>query len=566
MKKSIFTEKIEAIRRLIEHNLIEDALKFLEELIREMRSKDLIKEITQLQLQFNDLQNQLRNGAITPENKYIHEEPIVISLLELAIAVEEIGPLPITSNDGWGRLMHNIPQKMVIQERTTCIVRVAKDDNILLKNFEKTGDITFKDIPITKLMEVELEDNSGEAAFLIERVNADSRQFTDDGFYTEWVFNVIPKKSGAHKLAIKVWNVQTIEGEKVKREMAYFSSVTVVASMMEAEADELASSWKDTDIIISKQTSPSKRGLLSILNRHKKNAAAVSMVILSLAAFGAGGYWLWKKMNPPAPPKPPESVVEKIKPTLSIDNSLIVDSVFLGQKAIDNWIANSDTSEIYLPEQDPGQYAISVTGKNGVCSGNINLSKDSTRFVLACSVKANNPPPAPSEFDVSIITSFRDPLLKVDNVEKVASTQTVPDGPYFKTVYRVKKGTHKFEVRDLSGLFQCTNKEKNIHRNEKIQFDCTKQLFEISLFISGQNAIASPDQTWAIVDGIKVVPSRYEIMGDNLMLLIIYVPAGPHTFKADKSGNHALPCDAPTLNISSNSMAFYPCQYIFVGG
>lgn len=566
MKKSIFTEKIEAIRRLIEHNLIEDALKFLEELIREMRSKDLIKEITQLQLQFNDLQNQLRNGAITPENKYIHEEPIVKSLLELAIAVEEIGPLPITSNDGWGRLMHNIPQKMVIQERTTCIVRVAKDDNILLKNFEKTGDITFKDIPITKLMEVELEDNSGEAAFLIERVNADSRQFTDDGFYTEWVFNVIPKKSGAHKLAIKVWNVQTIEGEKVKREMAYFSSVTVVASMMEAEADELASSWKDTDIIISKQTSPSKRGLLSILNRHKKNAAAVSMVILSLAAFGAGGYWLWKKMNPPAPPKPPESVVEKIKPTLSIDNSLIVDSVFLGQKAIDNWIANSDTSEIYLPEQDPGQYAISVTGKNGVCSGNINLSKDSTRFVLACSVKANNPPPAPSEFDVSIITSFRDPLLKVDNVEKVASTQTVPDGPYFKTVYRVKKGTHKFEVRDLSGLFQCTNKEKNIHRNEKIQFDCTKQLFEISLFISGQNAIASPDQTWAIVDGIKVVPSRYEIMGDNLMLLIIYVPAGPHTFKADKSGNHALPCDAPTLNISSNSMAFYPCQYIFVGG
>ncbi|MCB9284784.1 MAG: hypothetical protein H6563_11970 [Lewinellaceae bacterium] len=566
MKKSIFTEKIEAIRRLIEHNLIEDALKFLEELIREMRSKDLIKEITQLQLQFNDLQNQLRNGAITPENKYIHEEPIVKSLLELVIAVEEIGPLPITSNDGWGRLMHNIPQKMVIQERTTCIVRVAKDDNILLKNFEKTGDITFKDIPITKLMEVELEDNSGEAAFLIERVNADSRQFTDDGFYTEWVFNVIPKKSGAHKLAIKVWNVQTIEGEKVKREMAYFSSVTVVASMMEAEADELASSWKDTDIIISKQTSPSKRGLLSILNRHKKNAAAVSMVILSLAAFGAGGYWLWKKMNPPAPPKPPESVVEKIKPTLSIDNSLIVDSVFLGQKAIDNWIANSDTSEIYLPEQDPGQYAISVTGKNGVCSGNINLSKDSTRFVLACSVKANNPPPAPSEFDVSIITLFRDPLLKVDNVEKVASTQTVPDGPYFKTVYRVKKGTHKFEVRDLSGLFQCTNKEKNIHRNEKIQFDCTKQLFEISLFISGQNAIASPDQTWAIVDGIKVVPSRYEIMGDNLMLLIIYVPAGPHTFKADKSGNHALPCDAPTLNISSNSMAFYPCQYIFVGG
>ncbi len=117
-----------------------------------------------------------------------------------------------------GGLLYNIPSKMKQNEDTTCIVRIAFDKGQL-----KTTDDTFteevvKDVRVSRLMEVDIENEGTEEVFRIV-AKSEKQQSLDTFEATEWRFAVRPLMGGKRNLLLKVTVVETDTNGKETRKV-----------------------------------------------------------------------------------------------------------------------------------------------------------------------------------------------------------------------------------------------------------------------------------------------------------------------------------------------------------
>lgn len=109
-----------------------------------------------------------------------------------------------------GKLQHNIPSKMNIDEVYTISVAIKKDTNLSEKPTFEDSDAAITSIPVDKLlpaMKIVLVDKSTDAEdqnFLIKPINSFETQNINELEYTIWKFNVKAVKSGKHTLRIEL--------------------------------------------------------------------------------------------------------------------------------------------------------------------------------------------------------------------------------------------------------------------------------------------------------------------------------------------------------------------------
>lgn len=100
-----------------------------------------------------------------------------------------------------GMLLYDIPDSMILSKLYTIKVRIQKKTSSISK--DGTRKPVESKIQTSGKMEVDLSDPNPEGAFKITKINA-SQQIVETEYYTEWIFNVIPTKSGEQSLNLVV--------------------------------------------------------------------------------------------------------------------------------------------------------------------------------------------------------------------------------------------------------------------------------------------------------------------------------------------------------------------------
>lgn len=100
-----------------------------------------------------------------------------------------------------GMLLYDIPDSMILSKLYTIKIRIQKQASSISKDGTRKPVQTR--IQTSGKMEVELSDPNPDGAFKITKSNA-SQQIVENDYYTEWIFNVIPTRSGEQSLNLVV--------------------------------------------------------------------------------------------------------------------------------------------------------------------------------------------------------------------------------------------------------------------------------------------------------------------------------------------------------------------------
>lgn len=190
------------IRNFIAQGETRKALDELKKMADQLDVRTLMKEHALLSSQFHTSNRNYSLGTIKLEglNLVINKINVhILSLLDQYIRGELLEPIGAQGNDT-GRIVHNIPSRMRPKEPSLCSVRIAKDDEILLKNFPVSDISEPESLALSRTMSVELIDPFGGEIFDIRRITPQAEQRIDHDSFTEWDFGVTPLKQGKYTL------------------------------------------------------------------------------------------------------------------------------------------------------------------------------------------------------------------------------------------------------------------------------------------------------------------------------------------------------------------------------
>ncbi len=136
-----------------------------------------------------------------------------------------------------GKVLYRIPDHMQLQKEVKCIIRVAFDEKILMRDLAKEADDMIKDVRIAETMAAEIIDPNEQPAFAI-RTFSEKIQLIDQSDFTEWLFYVKPLLEGTFPLLLKISIVEILDGKERKREIVLEEVVQVVATAPESTGEE----------------------------------------------------------------------------------------------------------------------------------------------------------------------------------------------------------------------------------------------------------------------------------------------------------------------------------------
>lgn len=564
---------------------LEQALRFYKDL-GDVFGINSVQEMAILLLsEYNEKLKNYSKGLLTQDDFGILKQRINQRLLTSLNELKgNVPPVTISSITEKGRIIHNIPNRMSKDVEIYCSVRIAKDDLKLLEGFTKAEGDEPEDVEISGTMEVNLVDPTGNKVFQIRRITEDAiEQPITDHTYTEWDFAINPLQEGKHFLILYVYIIEVVRDKEVKRQLKLKKDIEINA-YNEHYYQENQTSWELTNMTVPGMKRNKFRFLFfsfGVLN-------ARNILIALFASLGLGYliYRVFSTVNIPIQPAPAEV---NVKPVLILNQVLKVDTVKINGVPNYTWSANTDTTEIYLPEQKPGNYYVSVKGENGECGRLIKLTKDSFQFVLSCTIKKLSPPPQEQTppkvpptpptpvFDVQIITPFRAPIVKIDGAEKPPAKSTFPEGKLFITVYRTKGGHHKFEVHDRNNQFDCSTlvKTENINVAKRLEFNCTRipkpnPTYQVKVrLVDGAKYL--PEDVWVVLDGqkinvkgvidkVNVKIGFFKTIRKDLVFTIENVSKQSHNFSVTKTCDSA-PCPSKAVVVDSSQTIEYICDF-----
>jgi len=106
-----------------------------------------------------------------------------------------------TSTTSGGQILYSVPDTMQVAKNYRVVVRISSCQKNVEIEENISGRVVKKSIKTSARMEVELVDPDGDA-FLIKPITK-QKQIVDSS-YTEWIWNVSPKKPGDNKLDLVV--------------------------------------------------------------------------------------------------------------------------------------------------------------------------------------------------------------------------------------------------------------------------------------------------------------------------------------------------------------------------
>ncbi|MDX2070903.1 MAG: CHAT domain-containing protein [Haliscomenobacter sp.] len=172
----------------------------------------------------------LRKKAITEAPWRLYAQDNVLNF-----RLTDLQNLPKAKHAKKGLVLYKIPKTMQLQHETKCIVRIAIDEEILIKGIQRDADTIIEpNIGVSNRMEAKLIDPSRTPAFSI-RSTSEPIQLINDDRVTEWKFYVTPLIVGQHELELKVIIIKKMGSEYVRHETTFDEKIVIEA---EAVSDE----------------------------------------------------------------------------------------------------------------------------------------------------------------------------------------------------------------------------------------------------------------------------------------------------------------------------------------
>lgn len=205
-----------------------------------------------LESRLNDANLQRIEGTLSDDDLQLRYNQLRADLL-LFINALEINdfamPVAGAPKGKTGSLLYKIPTTMTMLQETKCVVRLAYDKAVIIRNIELTTDVRIKPVRVSEVMQVELIDPTEPAPFRIRPIS-DEEQFLETDDYTEWVFYVEPLLEGTFPLVLKISVVEIVLGKERMRNLTYEEDIQITATAQEVEEP----TFKPTGISIDATT------------------------------------------------------------------------------------------------------------------------------------------------------------------------------------------------------------------------------------------------------------------------------------------------------------------------
>ena len=455
------------------------ALDLLEKMASEYPIDNLADFALQCRVRLKQAKQDYNLGILNLDDFYKANNEVTYAILSRLTDIEtEINTQQPTKSGNTGRIIHNIPGKMRLNTETFCSVRIAKDDAILLQNFERETNIEPENIELSKIMEVALIDPSNNNAFAIRRINRSAEQAIVAHAFTEWQFGIKPLQPGNHRLLLAVYIITKIDGEKVSRDITFKKDVEVVTinddknSNYNFYIENPRQNWEATNIVVNDEARRKKFFGLFGSTSFAKTLSIFLAGVIGLVGIAMGTFAL---LTPSA------ATNKKFTATLiSIPDNFNITSVQLNGLVITNWNANHDTTEITIYNLDAKTYNLLIDGTNGKCEQTIAISNQNVTLTMPCQVqKIPDAPPINNNnaVNIAIITPFANPILTIDDQNPLLVSKSVPSGGKYKTIYKTTKGQHLLDLIDegQANSYICEMQQVNVqHNNQTITFNCNK--------------------------------------------------------------------------------------------
>ena len=239
---------IESIRQLIADGKTDQALALMRAEVSHF-DPSLVTDAVMLESRYNAAESDFTIKGILPREDYDRTiAQINYALLEILEKIEKTAPLSIGTpkNKNSGRILHNIPGMMPVEKERRCIVRIAYDDEILLRDLKADENTVIQSVRISEVMAVELVDFNETPAFSI-RTMTGQEQFLSEDDFTQWIFMVKALREGKFPLTLKVAVIEEVNGKERKRDIVLEKEVFVVSNIEEpAAAAPSPASVRDT--------------------------------------------------------------------------------------------------------------------------------------------------------------------------------------------------------------------------------------------------------------------------------------------------------------------------------
>ncbi len=204
-----------------------------------------------IESRLNDANLKSIQNLLSDEALQIEYNQIRVDLLLFISSLETKDfELPQGASGGrTGSLLYKIPEQMQLQQETKCIVRLAFEQESIIRNIELNKDVTIKQIRVAEVMQVELIDPSSEHPFEIRTIS-DEEQFVEKGDYSEWIFYVKPLIAGTFPLVLKISVIEIVQGKERLRNITWEETIEIKASAPAVSTSE----FKSTGIAVGTNT------------------------------------------------------------------------------------------------------------------------------------------------------------------------------------------------------------------------------------------------------------------------------------------------------------------------
>ncbi|MDI1322252.1 MAG: toll/interleukin-1 receptor domain-containing protein [Algoriphagus sp.] len=146
-------------------------------------------------------------------------------------------PQPVSSGQPGkkqGKVLYHIPGMMQVEKWTRCTVRLAWEEIFLTEGLAiPEEERAIESIRLGNVMQVSLEESRNGQNFEIEALNNNEQLIFEDDF-TEWLFDVKPKREGTFTLVLRVTLIQIVEGFERKKDIVLERNVKTEAIVPDA--------------------------------------------------------------------------------------------------------------------------------------------------------------------------------------------------------------------------------------------------------------------------------------------------------------------------------------------
>lgn len=227
-------EFIQTIRQLIADGKTDEALTLMRTQVSNFDTS-LITDATMLESRYTTVFKDFTSKGILPREDYDRTiAQINYALLEIVEKLEKSAPLSTSTakNKNSGRILHNIPGIMPVGKERRCIVRIAYDDETLLRDLKVDENTTIQSVRIAEVMGVELVDFNETPAFTIRTIT-EEEQFISSDDYTQWLFMVKALREGKFPLTLKVAVIEEVNGKERKRDIVLEKEIFIISNIEE---------------------------------------------------------------------------------------------------------------------------------------------------------------------------------------------------------------------------------------------------------------------------------------------------------------------------------------------